>query len=530
MTLYFKCENVVCYGDDLGYRYVLGERAIGTEAPEYYNDDNLVTFATLPLSLKNHYLYTNGRLVVHGIEQIIVGPLDYKIKSLSLTVFLICAIIFIGRYVSMSSIRWSALLYALVTLALLYTIPVDFFWLSFGMNYLFVIGVLTLWLLLERRTNKPGVAACFVLVLFSFLTGWTHEGFILPLCGATFIKALFNLKQMRRRQWVMYIPLWIGCIVMVIAPGNFVRMGQAPIIGRFFNGIFLIGSQWCFWIYVVGLVILYLHYRSRFKEAIGKYSIVLLALILSIMMDLVVNTGPWSVAPMIFYLMLFSLSCLTYCLPISWENKRLNVCGGVLLLLILVHQCFIAYYQKVSYDNFDAALERYKTSPQGYMAITPAAIPDAVAPWVSDVLKSGYFATRDLTRFAAPVISSTPDKECISLGVNEYKVTTNPEEFFNYKYRLPGSAGVYEGEIYFWCKESIVNNSEGITFHYGPIHTSDCPDLVLKIKSIIDNQSLSRTETITPSNFRKLPGIDSMVVMEKLPSIIWHNIDSVSVK
>lgn len=101
-----------------------------------------------------------------------------------------------------------------------------FLWMAGACNYLFVaIIVLLFYRALQSDTQHR--AAWWSLPLwfmFGFITGWTNEGFIVGLSGATGIYYIFlHPGRLNRRRISMLSGLWLGTICLCLTPFNLSR-------------------------------------------------------------------------------------------------------------------------------------------------------------------------------------------------------------------------------------------------------------------------------------------------------------------
>lgn len=218
--------------DDFGYMYI------------HATNTKVESFADIIQSQINHYYLWGGRSVVHVIAQGLLLLPSWGIDILNslvyiVFIFLICSHI-VGR--SKSSIS----LFILINIALWILLPAygdTILWITGSSNYLWGTSIILLMLLPYRlyKEGKGGKISRQILIsagmfILGIIAGWTNEN---TAAAMLFIMVLFLVHCYSEKK---RIPAWavlgllggmIGYVLMIIAPGNYVRAGEAVFFSPF---------------------------------------------------------------------------------------------------------------------------------------------------------------------------------------------------------------------------------------------------------------------------------------------------------
>lgn len=211
--------------DDFAYLFIYGE------------DGRITSIKDIIHSQINHYYMWGGRSVVHFIAQVLLMLPKYIADLLNTLVYL--------SYISLiylhikGSAKNSILLFLMVNLGVWFLQPVlgdTVFWLTGSANYLWGTWLILLFLLPFRlytgRVSRPILQAFYSVCIFilGILAGWTNEN----TAAAMLVIVIGFFIYYRSQKWS--IPVWaiagfagaiIGFIIMIAAPGNFVRAGES---------------------------------------------------------------------------------------------------------------------------------------------------------------------------------------------------------------------------------------------------------------------------------------------------------------
>lgn len=212
--------------DDYAYLYIFGEST------------RVTSLGDIVQSQINHYEMWGGRSVVHFVAQVLLLLPSYLADALNSLIFIGYTFLIYLHIVGKN--RGSISLFVLINLAVWFMQPVigdTILWLTGAANYLWGTFFILLFLLPFRLYNGNsklrGISvwlASFGFFLFGIIAGWTNEN----TAGAMILIGLFFIYYYKSSGWKL--PMWavagligavIGFVVMIMAPGNFARGGDA---------------------------------------------------------------------------------------------------------------------------------------------------------------------------------------------------------------------------------------------------------------------------------------------------------------
>ncbi len=203
-------------------------------------DVHISSIADIITSQYEHYFAWGGRCVNHFLAQFLLyigAPYNKVLNSLAYVAFtyLICLVSARkGESVKLSS-------YFLVNVLIFFFVPVlgsTLLWITGSANYLWGTLILLLFLLPYKRLYESCVGGAngsnslfkaFYLFVGGIVAGWTNENMV----AASIFMILVFFVYARYQKW--QLPMWfysgfagflIGFLLMVLAPGNYVRYEQ----------------------------------------------------------------------------------------------------------------------------------------------------------------------------------------------------------------------------------------------------------------------------------------------------------------
>ncbi len=199
-------------------------------------------------SMYKHYFEWGGRVLVHGIAQFFLWQPHYIFAVLNslvftLLIFLLCVHAAAGLG---SFTLWPMPLFAFVVVSCFAPrFGQDVLWLTGSCNYLWGTCAVALALLpfsLRICGNNyfdGSLVLGLLTVIISFFAGWTTEGGGVTLIFAQFFMMVFlYMRERVFKIWMVlaFLASALGWLIMIAAPGNFVRLALDP------DGLDLIGS------------------------------------------------------------------------------------------------------------------------------------------------------------------------------------------------------------------------------------------------------------------------------------------------
>lgn len=211
--------------DDITYLYIYGETA------------RISSLSDIIQSQINHYYMWGGRSVVHFIAQILLLLPSYVADILNTVMYMLYIYLIYWHVKGKGANRIS--LFILINLAVWFLQPVygdTILWITGSANYLWGTAFILLFLLPYRLYEGKrigmfkNILASIGILLWGLIAGWTNEN----TAGAMILITILFFFYYRSKGWK--IPLWgisglvgslVGFAVMILAPGNFERAGEA---------------------------------------------------------------------------------------------------------------------------------------------------------------------------------------------------------------------------------------------------------------------------------------------------------------
>lgn len=177
-----------------------------------------------------HYFNWGGRTVNHTLLQLITmgGELFADVLNLCITFllsFLICKL--------SGKLNWKYYCLSFFLLISLNTdIKLSMFWQSGATNYLYSSTWIMLFLLIyvnyiKNPSKKSSLLLSVLMLPLGLITGWSNEN-MGPACMVTaFITIFYYFKFLKQKapiwMWIGAVSSLIGSVLLILAPGNFVR-------------------------------------------------------------------------------------------------------------------------------------------------------------------------------------------------------------------------------------------------------------------------------------------------------------------
>lgn len=266
--------------DDFGYLYVHAE------------DVRVTSLSDVIHSQINHYYLWGGRSVVHFIAQSLLLLPSVIIDLLNSLIYL--GYIFLMYFHIVGRGKHSVSIFVIINLAVWFVMPAygdTILWTTGSANYLWGTTIILILLLPFRLYSGSRISnrykklfQCVGLFIFGILAGWTNEN---TAAGMLIIVILF-IFYYRSNNWG--IPLWsifgllggiAGYLIMILAPGNIIRAGDAEIVSPFlflyrlftYTSTLFINYGALNILYVL-LLILFWHFSKTLRSGILKVSII----------------------------------------------------------------------------------------------------------------------------------------------------------------------------------------------------------------------------------------------------------------
>ncbi len=333
--------------DDFGYLYIHAE------------DIKVTSVSDIVRSQINHYYLWGGRSVVHFIAQALLLLPPVLIDIFNSLVYL--AYVFLIYFHIVGRGKHSISLFVLINLVIWLMFPAygdTILWTTGSANYLWGTAIVLLLLLPYRlyqgRTMKLGkqILASLCLFVGGVLAGWTNENTAAAMLLAILLFGIYY----RSKGWK--IPVWgiagllgglVGYIIMIAAPGNMVRAGDAVIAStflvayRFFNYTLTLFSNYgVFNLFYLIFLVLFWHFSKSSRTELLKstliYFVVFLAAIYSMLFSPSFPSRAWF-GPLTFNV----IACGIVFYNLGSNHRFIRQIRSAILLVLFVMFSFSFY-------------------------------------------------------------------------------------------------------------------------------------------------------------------------------------------
>lgn len=445
VAMYFRCDQNVLLGDDLFYRYVLPAEELTTP-----NIGRQVTTISDALeSQTNQYFHTNGRFPVHIAVQLLSGAYPSPAFPI-VSALLIGAIMvsFVWLTIPKRS-RQNPLWWTATALIWFYLFPsADHLWyeIATGMNYLLPMAMVLIWLLLWHKLSsgpRRQTALLILTTIIGILTGWSQEGFAVPLSGGMFVYAIFNRRTLPLSHWIPLICLWIGTAALVFAPGNHHRIGDGGgITGHILNGINLYFQIKILWIALIAVITALCLKKPKLVKHYREHSAIWFTCMIAILFGLVANTYVQSFTGIEFFSAIIVMGLLCQLLPDSdtpWQFNLQCITAALITIAFAWHQYVIIRASIQIKEAYLAFIDEYTRSDDGIMTLAPCDVTPIARRWVNMALRHDS----EWALYSLSVAYAANKRPIIILSGDEKLLLTAPAEFFILPRLIPGTAKAY---------------------------------------------------------------------------------------
>ncbi len=170
-----------------------------------------------------HYMNWSGRFFCQLIVQIFCAFTTRPI-------FEICNafvwIVFLISSYKLTNLSLNKPLHILVLTSICFfiflTLPLDP---PFLINYLWMATIVLIWLIILFFNKSTSISNFTSVLIYSIIAGNSQEAFSIPISGALSIWIFIQRKKILKSQWFAIIGFALGTLILIIAPGNFARLG-----------------------------------------------------------------------------------------------------------------------------------------------------------------------------------------------------------------------------------------------------------------------------------------------------------------
>ena len=175
------------------------------------------------------YQYENGRWNVHCLVQFFASFAGMEAFRVVNTIIFCLLIRGMAKIANPNNGTIALHQFPILVLALFIFLPIAGGTLlgniACGVNYLWAscVYVWFIWLFINGATKPCARLTQILLIRFSGIAGAFQESFAIGISAAIFFYLILYRKHLTRTQILMSFCFWIGCAVLCLAPGNFLR-------------------------------------------------------------------------------------------------------------------------------------------------------------------------------------------------------------------------------------------------------------------------------------------------------------------
>ncbi|HBL41274.1 MAG TPA: hypothetical protein DDY98_06795 [Ruminococcaceae bacterium] len=243
---YMNCKTP--YGaDDYCYRYIFSNGVMKT------TDTKVETFHDIFISMREHYYYMNGRIILHSIVQFMLTIDKSVFNVINSLVYVLLTFAIYFNCIGKKFKQHNALLFLTVNLAIWSFIKqwgMTTLWVTGSINYMWgstirLLALLPFRFYADDGEQKLSVPKAILMLFIGILAGGTNENMSGAFIGMVILFAVYyRIRRFKFRAFI--ITTLVGAvpslIFMVTAPGNFSRVDRItetgkgnPILKRFVN-------------------------------------------------------------------------------------------------------------------------------------------------------------------------------------------------------------------------------------------------------------------------------------------------------
>lgn len=262
VVIFYFCDNTIWRSDDVRYGYVFTEQhhTLDHDYDEY--NDKIEGISDIINSQKIHYKYWGGRSVVHSIASLFCGILGQRCFAVCNALMWIVLVLLILSMCGSSYKNVCSLLTVMVLSSFSFMTRMSP---EYQINYIWVFVLVLIFVKLLLNYTHVGGWKLVLLAVFGLIAGWAHDVINVGVCGAIIIFWLRNVKNYTLSQYVLSITFGIGALILLLAPGNFVRASESGPFSFANSCMNLITSLRAFYVLIIVVIIARCKHGKSFR-------------------------------------------------------------------------------------------------------------------------------------------------------------------------------------------------------------------------------------------------------------------------
>lgn len=209
------------YADDWIYTFVFGENP----------PRRISGLSDIITSQYNHYTLWGGRSVVHAIAQVLLLTPSFFLDIINTLAFIL--FIWIVYNISNQNNPINTFVFIVIALLMWFCLPLftsTVIWITGSANYLWGTLIVLLFIRPYYYFVRTGISSnsiwkVLLFFIFGIVAGWTNENMSVATIFMIAILCIYQKRNDNLPYWMIsgLIGLCIGCIIMLAAPGNYIR-------------------------------------------------------------------------------------------------------------------------------------------------------------------------------------------------------------------------------------------------------------------------------------------------------------------
>ena len=439
-----------------------------------------------------HYQKINGRALIHFIEQCFTGhKLLFSVCNTLLFLLFVALLISIISNGKAKGLKAFPLLVLILIGA--YFLP-ERIWLftsiNLSPNYVLPSVLAMTLLIISDKIDAKNIDSKYnaLIAFLALIFGWTHESFVVGIGGGLFFYYLFNKRVFNRQQLWIFIPMFLTGILLIFAPGNFIRYVSAENPNRIALLNYLFGwmknllELWILRFLIIGCLMLIICGKwQQLKGFIKTNSKLAWVFLIAFIFSMIANTGPRSnmVTELIGLILILRY---IYGNTNILRHKYAYVASAILSVLI---SAYLIYFAKIFIADSEYKQKVLKEWNESW---------DGLVKYEGIKAENIFYWGNSLHN---PPLEST-GKPFLVMNSIDYQAVECPEKFFIPQNKIAGSAMAYSHEEspYVWLVPHSYDSTQRIEVEYYPVNLSDNIPLRFKLRPVLTPHEFSNKEIV----------------------------------
>lgn len=242
--------------DDFWYKFIFVNSDVDTSRP-------IASFGDVLISQYAHWLFVNGRSVVHVLVQSFTGILGKQVFNICNAIVFTLFIYVVTRLCAKATLL-NIFFVSTIVLLLFPVFGQTALWMTGSVNYLWTsTAVCILLLSIERLKDRPFETKHLLWALPCVLVGWMHEGITFPLAISLIVYAAINRRTICRQAiFPLIVGFVIGTVFCTFSPATLSRGGFDggisiyQLLGKINSGLTVCFKLKAFWLLICMLLVL----------------------------------------------------------------------------------------------------------------------------------------------------------------------------------------------------------------------------------------------------------------------------------